>query len=329
MTEMSYLSVIERYHEYRAPLRELLKSIITGIADVELIRNQDGQRQAMVSVCERYPFVKVLYVLDAQGIQISEFSTLEGEEVSREHDVGLGRNRRYRPYFQQVHKQQGVVVTEPYLSSADSSLCLTTAMPLACDAETTCYLVLDANLEELVSFLMGDTQRRRFEPLFKIMYALLGLSLLGVVGLLMFNALSDLAQALIHPIETETDKLRPFSIIIVITLAMAIFDLAKTTLEEEVLMHKDVFRHSATRRTTTRFLASIIIAVSIEGLLLTFKSAMGATDHLFEAAFVMFSAALLTVALGVYVYLGARAEANLLTTRKISQAEKNLVGADE
>ena len=329
MTEMSYLSVIERYHEYRAPLRELLKSIITGIADVELIRNQDGQRQAMVSVCERYPFVKVLYVLDAQGIQISEFSTLEGEEVSREHDVGLGRNRRYRPYFQQVHKQQGVVVTEPYLSSADSSLCLTTAMPLACDAETTCYLVLDANLEELVSFLMGDTQRRRFEPLFKIMYALLGLSLLGVVGLLMFNALSDLAQALIHPIETETDKLRPFSIIIVITLAMAIFDLAKTTLEEEVLMHKDVFRHSATRRTTTRFLASIIIAVSIEGLLLMFKSAMGATDHLFEAAFVMFSAALLTVALGVYVYLGARAEANLLTTRKISQAEKNLAGADE
>ncbi len=329
MTEMSYLSVIERYHEYRAPLRELLKSIITGIADVELIRNQDGQRQAMVSVCERYPFVKVLYVLDAQGIQISEFSTLEGEEVSREHDVGLGRNRRYRPYFQQVHKQQGVVVTEPYLSSADSSLCLTTAMPLTCDAETTCYLVLDANLEELVSFLMGDTQRRRFEPLFKIMYALLGLSLLGVVGLLMFNALSDLAQALIHPIETETDKLRPFSIIIVITLAMAIFDLAKTTLEEEVLMHKDVFRHSATRRTTTRFLASIIIAVSIEGLLLMFKSAMGATDHLFEAAFVMFSAALLTVALGVYVYLGARAEANLLTTRKISQAEKNLVGADE
>ena len=329
MTEMSYLSVIERYHEYRAPIRELLKSIITGIADVELIRNQEGQRQAMISVCERYPFVKILYLLDAQGTQISEFSTLKGDEVSQEHDVGLGRDRRHRPYFQQVTQADGVIVTEPYLSSADSSLCLTTAMPLVCDAKTSCYLVLDANLEELVSFLMGDTRRRRFEPVFKIMYALLGLSLLGVVGLLMFNALTDLAEALIHPIETETDKLRPFSIIIVITLAMAIFDLAKTTLEEEVLMHKDVFRHSATRRTTTRFLASIIIAVSIEGLLLMFKSAMGATDHLFEAAFVMFSAALLTVALGVYVYLGARAEANLMSTRKLTQLEKNQMGVDE
>jgi len=325
MTEMSYLSVIERYHEFRTPIRELLKSIVTGIADIDLIRDQEGQRQAMVSICERYPFVKVLYMLNDQGVQISEFSTIKGGEVSREHDVGLGRDRRYRPYFQQVHAHQGVIVTEPYLSSADSSLCLTTAMPIHCAEGVSCYLVLDASLESLVSFLMGDTQRRRFEPVFKLMYALLGLSLLLVVGLLMFNALSDLAQALIPPIETEIDKLRPFSIIIVITLAMAIFDLAKTTLEEEVLMHKDVFRHSATRRTTTRFLASIIIAVSIEGLLLMFKSAMGATDHLFEAAFVMFSAALLTVALGVYVYLGARAEANLVSARKMIQAEKNHV----
>ena len=325
MTEMSYLSVIERYHEYRTPIRELLKSIITGIADAELIGDQDGQRQAMVSVCERYPFVKILYLLNEHGVQISEFSTSKGGEVSSEHDVGLGRDRRYRPYFQQVKSHQGVIVTEPYLSSADRSLCLTTAMPLHCADDVKCYLVLDADLEALVSFLLGDTQRRRFEPLFKGMYALLGLSLLGVVGLLMFNALSDLALALIHPIENETDKLRPFSIIIVITLAMAIFDLAKTTLEEEVLMHKDVFRHSATRRTTTRFLASIIIAVSIEGLLLMFKSAMGATDHLFEAAFVMFSAALLTIALGVYVYLGARAEANLVSARKLTQFDKNHV----
>jgi hypothetical protein len=321
MTEMSYLSVIERYHEFRTPIRELLKSIVTGIADIDLLHSKDGRHQTMVSICERYPFVKVLYLLNEQGIQISESCTPKGGEIGSEFDLGLGRDRQHRPYFKQVHAHQGVIVTEPYLSSTDSNLYITTAMPIHC-AEGICYVVLDAGLEALVSFLMGDTQRRRFEPLFKAMYALLGLSLLGVVALLMFSALSDLAQALIHPIETEADKLRPFSIIIVITLAMAIFDLAKTTLEEEVLMHKDVFRHSATRRTTTRFLASIIIAVSIEGLLLMFKSAMGSTDHLIEAAFVMFSAALLTVALGVYVYLGSRAEVNLLSVGKMKHSVK-------
>lgn len=312
MADMSYLAVIERYHEYEKPIRELLGSIITGVADSSLMQDQERQRETLISVRERYPFVQILYVLDEQGMQVSEFAVDDGGEVSSRHDVGKGRDRRHRPYYLQARDAQGVIVTEPYLSSADSSLCLSTAMPMDMGDGTTGFLVIDVELEELIGFLMGDNLRRRFEPGFKLIYALVGASLLGVVGLLMFSALRELAEAIIHPIETEHDKLRPFSIIIVITLALAIFDLAKTTLEEEVLMHKDIFRHSATRRTITRFLAAIIIAVSIEGLLLMFKSAMGAGAYLLEAAFVMLSAAVLTVGLGLYVWLGARAEAQLL-----------------
>lgn len=313
MADMSYLAVIERYHEFREPIRELLASIITGVTDSSLLHDQEAQRKALLSVRERYPFVQILYVLDEHGVQISEFAAGEGGEVSTRHDVGRGRDRRHRPYYQQAVAAEGVVVTEPYLSSADGTLCLSSAMPIVDGEGKKGYLVIDVNLEALIRFLMGDT-RRRFEPVFKGVYTLIGLSLLGVVGLLMFNALRE--EAVIHPIQTEHDKLRPFGIIIVITLAMAIFDLAKTTLEEEVLMHKDIFRHSTTRRTITRFLAAIIIAVSIEGLLLMFKSAMGAADHLLEAAFVMLSAAILTVGLGLYVYLGARAEALLLAINR-------------
>lgn len=316
MADMSYLAIIERYHEFRAPIRELLGSIITGVADKALLSDQAVQRSTLMSVRERYPFVQILYVLDEQGVQISQFAVGEGGEVSARHDVGHGRDRRHRPYYQQARDAQSVIVTEPYLSTADSTLCLSTAMPVEGDEGKTYYLVVDVNMEALIGFFMGDNLRRRFEPTFKAIYALVGLSLLGVVGLLMFNALHELVEAIIHPIETERDKLRPFSIIIVITLALAIFDLAKTTLEEEVLMHKDIFRHSATRRTITRFLAAIIIAVSIEGLLLMFKSAMGSGERLMEAAFVMFSAAVLTIGLGLYVYLGARAEAQLMSINR-------------
>ncbi len=312
MADMSYLAVIERYHEFREPIRELLASIITGVADATLLHDPKAQRQALRTVRERYAFVQILYLLDERGMQISEFAAREGEEVYTD----ASRDRRYRPYYQQVAAADGLIVTEPYLSNADGTLCLTAAMPLRDEEEKKGYLVLDVNLEALIHYLMGDTLRRRFEPLFKGIYTLIGLSLLGVVGLLMFNALGELGEAILHPTRTEHGMLRPFGIIIVITLAMAIFDLAKTTLEEEVLMHKDIFRHSATRRTITRFLAAIIIAVSIEGLLLMFKSAMGADDHLLEAAFVMLSAAILTVGLGLYVFLGARAEAQLLSINR-------------
>ncbi len=58
--------------------------------------------------------------------------------------------------------------------------------------------------------------------------------------------------------------------------------MGKTILEEEVLLHKDIFRHSAIRRTITRFIAAILIAVSIEGLLL-FKGSLGQSELLWPA----------------------------------------------
>jgi len=87
-----------------------------------------------------------------------------------------------------------------------------------------------------------------------------------------------------------------------------------------VLMHKDIFRHSSTRRTITRFIAAILIAVSIEALLLMFKSAIGDGHQLYEAVLMMLSAVGLLVGLGVYVYLGARAEATLTAMKNAQDA---------
>ena len=109
--------------------------------------------------------------------------------------------------------------------------------------------------------------------------------------------------------------LKPFGVIIFLTLGLAVFDLGKTILEEEVLMHKDVYRHSSTRRTITRFMAAILIAVSIEGLLLMFKSAVGDGERVLDGVWMMATAVGLLVGLGLYVYLGARAEQLLLSQK--------------
>lgn len=90
----------------------------------------------------------------------------------------------------------------------------------------------------------------------------------------------------------------------------------KTTLEEEVLMHKDIFRHSSTRRTITRFVGAILIAVSIESLLLMFKAALGEGDQLIKAVWMMLAAVGLLMALGVYVYLGSKAEETLTEKKR-------------
>ncbi len=81
-------------------------------------------------------------------------------------------------------------------------------------------------------------------------------------------------------------------------------------------MHKDILRHSSTRRTFTRFIAAILIAVSIEALMLMFKGALSGGMEMQQGVWMMLTAVGLLVGLGLYVYFGARAEAILLGLRK-------------
>ena len=170
---------------------------------------------------------------------------------------------------------------------------------------------LEINLHQLIAWLMGDRERRRAIPWFRAVYVILSLALFLIVGTLIWHGLEQLYLLLCG---TQQNRLGAFSAIIFLTLALAVFDLGKTILEEEVLLHKDIFRHSAIRRTITRFIAAILIAVSIEGLLLLFKGSLGQNELLWPAVGVMGCAVGLLLALGLYVFLGAKAEAALVAS---------------
>ncbi len=319
MANHNTLAVIERYEEYRHVLNELISSIVTGIANPALLNDAGARDETIRCVGKHYPFVDLLYLLDANGVQVTP--NLPARKGHPSNGRGLGDNRSQRPYFKlaQGHPD-GVAVTTPYLSVASGLLCITASVRIThhnqSGSQESCYLVLDIDLAEAVSFIMGDASRKRFVPLFKTVYSIIVAGLFAVVMLLGYAALVELTEIFTSTSGAADLHLKPFSVIIFITLGLAVFDLGKTILEEEVLMHKDVYRHSSTRRTITRFMAAILIAVSIEGLLLMFKSAVGDGEHVLEGVWIMFAAVGLLVGLGLYVYLGARAEQLLLSQKQ-------------
>jgi len=310
LAAVSYISVIDRYHEYRDAIHELLGSIVTGIAEARLLRDEAEQDKAIAVLVEHYPFVDMMFTLDCEGVQVSDNVGLD----KRDSVAGKGKDRSHRPYFILAKESTGVTVTDPYLSSTSGNLCISASMFCGNkdkDEENCGYVVLDIDLAESIEYLMGDTLRQRFEPVFKAFYVTISLGLFVVVLFLLYYAFSELIT-LFKPGTTEEElQLKPFGVIIFLTLALAIFDLGKTTIEEEVLMHKDIFRHSSTRRTITRFIAAIVIAVSIESLLLLFKGALGKGEHMDQAVWMMMASVGMLIGLGVYVYLGAKAEAVL------------------
>ena len=312
---MSYLSTIDRYHECRDAIRELLASILTGIGKTSLFHETSVMREAMCQIVVHYPFVDLLYTLDEKGIQSSDNIACPRKRVVVQ-QVGNDKDRSQRPYYLLACGQDQVVVTEPYLSTASRKLCISAALKWRdTDGKVLGYIVLDIDLAATVEFLMGDVLRKQFVPAFRVVYSLIVLGLFTVVGALMFSAFQEIITLFQVGTDTRTNQLKPFGVIIFLTLALAVFDLGKTILEEEVLMHKDIFRHSSTRRTITRFISAILIAVSIEALLMMFKAALGEAVSIMPAVWMMLATVGLLVGLGIYVYLGARAEVLLVSNK--------------
>ena len=312
--DTNYFSLLERYHDYRGAISELLRSIITGIAGKQLLGDYEKLNKILCDTSRYYPFVDILFTLDEKGIQNSENICCELKR--KNHSPGIkGEDRSNRPYYKLAIQTEDAVITEPYLSNASKKLCISASIKISEENKTLGFIVLDIDLAETIEFLMGDMTRKRFVPLFRTTYALIVLGLFGVVIFLMLNAFQNAINIMDFNPDSEANILRPFRIIVFLTLALAVFDLGKTILEEEVLMHKDIFRHSSTRRTITRFVSAILIALLIEALLMMFKTTIGYSDNYTSGVWMMLSAVGLLIGLGVYVFLGARAEQILLQAR--------------
>jgi len=92
-----------------------------------------------------------------------------------------------------------------------------------------------------------------------------------------------------------------FRATILLTLSLAIFDLVKTIIEEEVLGQHKEQNISGPHKTMVKFLGSIIIALSIEALMLVFKFAITDPEHLLNAMYIVAGVAMLILSLAVYI----------------------------
>ncbi len=323
MSKMSHINVLEKYDEHYDAIHHLLSSIL-GCFHHERVFNQSPKELSrfLNSLSRYYPFISILYLLDQNGKQICK--NIPGKKFQVISRRGEGIDRSQRPYFLSATKSDSPVITGPYLSSAGRRLCLSASTKIYdANGELFGYLVLDIDLDATLSFFTGENKRIYFEPYFKVIYTLI------VIGLFIFSFIllyfsGVLAANVFTAIGRGYDEIEvPFKAVVYLTLALAIFDLGKTILEEEVLLYKDLSQHSSTRRTITRFIASIIIAVSFEALMMVFKAALHQQkDDVIAAVWVILAVSTLLISLAVYSYLGSKTEALLMQLPKPDAKEK-------
>jgi hypothetical protein len=96
--------------------------------------------------------------------------------------------------------------------------------------------------------------------------------------------------------------------IAVLTVALASLELGQTILEEEVQRDAQMSAPTRVRRFLSRFMIVLVVALSIETLVLTFRLSHDTPQALPYVASIGFAAAALLIAWGVFVRLNRSAE---------------------
>ena len=96
--------------------------------------------------------------------------------------------------------------------------------------------------------------------------------------------------------------------IAVLTVALASLELGQTILEEEVQREAHMSAPTRVRRFLSRFMIVLVVALTIETLVLTFRVAHDAPQHLPYVASIGLAAAALLIAWGVFVRHNRSAE---------------------
>lgn len=93
-----------------------------------------------------------------------------------------------------------------------------------------------------------------------------------------------------------------------VIISMAILDIAKYMIEEEVLRNKELREPAEARRTLTKIMTIIAIAVSVEGLVYIFKAGAQNLELLVYPAILIATSVWVIIGLGLYQKLSSSIE---------------------
>jgi hypothetical protein len=240
--------------------------------------------------------LEAAYLLDAAGNQVSPTYLKNGK---KEEDIGVSRSTRAY-YYRAMHERR-CTITDPYPSLLNDELTVTASEPIFDENGDIVYVAcIDMPLAEVLKIAHPMALESSAGRFFRVAYAAFTV-VLALVSLLLFvkGIEGFLAYGAGHYDKIEIKDI--FEATILLTLSLAILDLVKTLFEEEVLGRPKHDPDSSIHKTMVRFLGSIIIALSIEALMLVFKFAMTEPHMLVNAIYIIGGVALLLVGLAVYI----------------------------
>ena len=287
-----FIKDIQKFEDNRYKARAYMSYILTKNLPNRLPNiHLSSINEALDTIAHDIPVFEALYVLDTSGTQIQNNMTL-----NKSYEVGKGEDRSSKAYFYRAVKLKRCILSDPYPSSLNGELCVTASMPIYSDKNELLYVVcMDILLKDILNVIQIGNLESSFLYFSRFVYFLFA-SVLFLITCFLFQ------KGLFSLFSDSAGIQEMFESTIAITLALAIFDLAKTIIEEEVI-GKNNRENSGIQKTMVRFLGSIIIALAIEALMLVFKLAIGDLSKMTYVIYLIFGVSFLLIGLSIYLFV--------------------------
>jgi Ni,Fe-hydrogenase I cytochrome b subunit len=144
------------------------------------------------------------------------------------------------------------------------------------------------------------------EHLSRVWFALFGAILVLLASGLVIAGMYQVTSSVLRSGEMINQRL--LSAVGYVVIAVAVFDVAKYLLEEEVIRERELRQVGEVRRSLTRFTSTILIAVLLEAIVLIFKMAEDDVTLMIYPTILLLAGVAMLVGLGVFQRMAVSAE---------------------
>jgi len=273
-------TVINIYRHQKLSVDSFISSLIQSLPQDYVVN--------AASIFNKYRYVQLIYGVDESYHQATPVLYRKEEDSTH-----IGSDKSH--YFSKLDfNDEGIFISNPYIHHRTGKASISVVKKVG-----DILYVFDINLVLLLEDLKliefnstHDKVKRSVYFLGSTLLALVAIALIVYGGYVLIYLMFTLAEA---------DFLNDiFKSIIAITLGLAIYDLAKQIFEHEVMFQS--FHHSEDKqyKVLGKFLISIIIALSIETLMVVFKIALDDYSKMISAFYLLIGTTVMFVGLGYF-----------------------------
>ncbi|RXJ60560.1 hypothetical protein [Candidatus Marinarcus aquaticus] len=150
--------------------------------------------------------------------------------------------------------------------------------------------------------------KKGFENLTTLIYLLFAVILTGISLAILWWSTTEVIEAIKNYVNKKEFILVMLQSVGTVIISIAILDISKYMIEEEVFRNKELREPKEARRTLTKIMTIIAIAVSVEGLVYIFKAGANDMHLLIYPAMLILTAVFVIIGLGIYQKLSYTVE---------------------